>query len=553
MKCKQLIALGALLALAVTLLPAMHVNATDQAVTARQQIGVNLLENSGFEGKGVANDNTKPNYGNWTRDTFTGAVYGEIFTPEGWLAWWEEGDYGRPECKVIPNEYPFNTDPTRIYEGHYSWQCFTFFRRQNDGLVQVVRNLQPNSVVEGSFYAHSWSCGDDEPPLSCGDANGFYFRVGIDPNGGTNPFSADIVWSAPYYNRDRFSIVGPVQATVGAGGVASIFLQANGKWALKHNDSYFDKADFHVVSQGTPVTATPPPPPPTTEGATPMPTTPAAPPTPLPDGTVVHVVVEGDTLFGIAINYNVDLDELRRLNAATLGPNDMLSIGQEIVVKGTGGAPAPTPTPTLSQTPTAPEATPQMTATVPATTSIPAAPTQGLASLCVLAYEDGNKDMLRQSADGEMPLPNAEITLVGTAGVIGTPYRTDGIREPYCFENLQPGSYILRHTAPSGYSTDVGPWNIPLAANQIVNVELGYVRSGSSPNVQPTVEEGAPKTPQANPTEAPEQNNPEETKEEKEPSSMTNILSTVLRVSGVVVAILAVAVLALFFLSRRSL
>ncbi len=554
MKCKQLLAVGALLVLVVTVLPVTQAGATDQTIDARQQIGVNILDNPGFEGKGVPNDNTLPNYGNWTRDTFTGAIYGEIFVPEGWMAWWEEGEYGRPECKVIPNEYPFNTDPIRVREGHYSFQCFSLFRRQNAGILQVVRNLQPNSTVEGAFYAHAWTCGEDEPPLSCGDANGFYFRVGIDPNGNTNPFSPDVVWSAPYYNRDAFSMVGPVQATVGGGGVATIFLQSNGKWPVKHNDAYFDSASFKVLAQGTPVAPTPQPPPPTVEGATPVPTTPSPtqiPPTPLPDGTVIHVVVEGDTLFGIAITYNVDVEELRRLNANTLGPDDMLSIGQEIVIKGTGG-PAPTATPALSQTPTITEATPQVTATVAVSpgTSIPAAPTQGMASLCVLAYEDANKDMLRQSADGEMALPNAELTLVGTAGPIGAPYKTDGIREPYCFENLQPGSYILRHTAPTGYSTDVGPWNIPLTANQVVNVELGYVRSGN-PNPQTTVE-GTAEAPATNPTRTPEKNNPDETTEEK-PGSMTSLLSTVLRVSGIIVVILAVAVLALFLLSRRSL
>lgn len=48
-----------------------------------------LLANPGFEGVGVPVDNTAPNPYNWTRDTFTGVQYGEIYTPEGWVTWYE--------------------------------------------------------------------------------------------------------------------------------------------------------------------------------------------------------------------------------------------------------------------------------------------------------------------------------------------------------------------------------------------------------------------------------------------------------------------------------
>ncbi|MBN2390941.1 MAG: hypothetical protein JXR84_09465, partial [Anaerolineae bacterium] len=44
-----------------------------------------LLVNPGFEGIGVPVDNISPVYDNWTRDTFTGVQYGEIYTPEGWV------------------------------------------------------------------------------------------------------------------------------------------------------------------------------------------------------------------------------------------------------------------------------------------------------------------------------------------------------------------------------------------------------------------------------------------------------------------------------------
>jgi len=209
-------------------------------IRSYQASGVNLLVNPGFEGIGLPVDNNHPNYGNWTRDTFTGQQYGEIFTPEGWVTWWEEGDYGRPECKVIPNEHPFNSDPTRIYQGYYAGMCFTFFRKQHAGYYQVVSNLEPGATVEGWFYAHAWSCSEDEPPVSCGDPFAFYFQVGLEPDGGTDPFSDTILWSEPKYIYDVYQPTNLVTATVGAAGQVTFYLRAHAKWAVKHNVAYWD-------------------------------------------------------------------------------------------------------------------------------------------------------------------------------------------------------------------------------------------------------------------------------------------------------------------------
>ena len=85
------------------------------------------------------------------------------------------------------------------------------------------------------------------------------------------------------------------------------------------------------------------------EALTPVPTnTPAPTPTPM-----IHVVQPGDTLLGIALQYNVTLDELQQANGV-LKP-ETLQIGQEIVIPtgfgqsagdaSTHGVLAPTPVP----------------------------------------------------------------------------------------------------------------------------------------------------------------------------------------------------------------
>ncbi len=96
------------------------------------------------------------------------------------------------------------------------------------------------------------------------------------------------------------------------------------------------------------------------------------PSTPNADGSVIHVVTKGDTLYGIAFAYGVALKDLLALNNLTA--NSTIYIGQKIIVRG-----AYTPTATLpTTTPTHfPTATPWPTSTPTSTASPlpPATPT----------------------------------------------------------------------------------------------------------------------------------------------------------------------------------
>jgi len=513
------------------LFPLSTVIAEESARPVQQDIGTNLLANPGFEGIGKPQNNSLANPGNWTRETFNGEQRGEIFTPEGWVTWWQGGDFKIPECKVIPNEHPFNSDPTRIYEGYYSGMCFAFFGKMNAGYYQVVRNLQPGAIVEGSFYAHAWSCAEDNPPLSCGDPSSFYFRVGIDPNGGTDPFSGSIIWSNAAFHYDQYGLVGPLQATVGGSGAVTLFLQSYGKWAVKHNDAYVDSPSLKLISAGVTPTTTPPPPPPTAAA----PPTPQYTPTPRPDGAIVHTVVTGDTLFGIALAYDIPVDDIYELN--NINSSTILQIGQEIVIAISGDA-LPTKTPEAVATE---ESTPEAESTQEEGTqpgdSLPA---EDKAALCALAFFDANGDMFRQAENGEMLLPNVQLSLLGRSGPVDS-HKTDGISEPWCFENLEPGNYVLRHTPPSGYKAiDGGQLSFILSGGQAFSIELAYIRDENAPEGENidivTPGEG-------------------ETEGEigsEDPGGVTNVLNTVLRISGIVVLILAIGVAVLFVLSRRS-
>lgn len=485
-----------------------------------------LLQNPSFEGLSCA-PGSEPGWceDNWSNTAnFDGSFHDNIFTPQGWITWWRKGgDYGQPEVKTIPNVAPFSYDCElpRLRSGNYALLLFTYYRLQDTGLYQVVTGLEPNSTVQFSAYAHGWSCdGDDPMGYTCADPWNQTFQVGIEPNGGTDPFSPSVLWSGEQRSPDHFSLIGPASAQVGAGGSVTVFLRSKTKWAYKYLDAYWDDASLVMTSPGTPPTDTPlPPPPPPTAGPSP---TPRATPTPRPDGAIVHIVESGDTLFGIALMYGVETDQLRQLNAGSLGPNDLISVGQALVVSLPSETPVPTPLPAPPTSEPAPD------------NPDPANPASG-ASICVLAYHDRNGDTFRDAATEEL-LPNAEFAVANATGVVDR-YTSNGVNEPHCFAGLTPGAYRVIQTSPAGYApSGPGEYNVGLPEGTQLDFQFGNTRSEDPESPSETVE----------PT--PANDDPDEP---GTGTTVSRIFSTVARVSGILVLLLAGGIAVIYFLNRR--
>ncbi len=195
----------------------------------------NLLLNGGFEGA----------------EYRQGAP--EIRAPEDWTVFWYEGwashdprndvGYSRPETRVIRAVEPY-LDPPRIYAGDAAFQAFASYRVLDAGVMQTVL-VDPGRRVALIAFAHAWSSGQDDPHhsdlVTQDDKDNIAFWVGIDPTGGQNWRSANVVWSPLAQHYDLYGLVGPVEVTAIRDRV-TVFLRGRALWPLKHNDLYFDNA-----------------------------------------------------------------------------------------------------------------------------------------------------------------------------------------------------------------------------------------------------------------------------------------------------------------------
>lgn len=457
----------------VLLLPALA-SASPQAIPPAQ--GGELLKNPGFDGP------------MWFKSQCCGEdglPINEVQIAEGWTAWWLQTP---PSWVVPPNNCehkalwgcywmrPEFVDSARtlrahrIRSGDNSQKYFSYGRMHEAGLYQRVTGITPGARLRFTVYMQAWMCiepADCDAGYRSDNPTTMHMRVGIDPHGGTDVFSPNVVWSGEMDSFDRWSQYA-VEAVAQSNAV-TVFTHSRPEWdaARLHNDVYVDDASLVQVGTGavapkpaTQPTATPAAPAATApeQAATPaasvVPPTkaPAVTPSPRPDGAVVHVVQAGDTLSGISAQYNVPLDELYKLNGLT--SQSIIAAGQEIVIKvGTVTAVPPTPTTAPTQ---AAAATPTLPPPPPTAT-----PVQG--GLCLGAFDDTNNNTVRDG--GEASLSGVTFAVLSGASQAAS-YTTDGASQPNCLTQLPPGSYSVQITLPAGYVAALDKTDLTLASDQ---------------------------------------------------------------------------------------
>jgi LPXTG-motif cell wall-anchored protein len=474
-------------------------------------LGANLLADGDFEGKlyiPCSNSNDVP----WHHISCNGldfdlrdekdkrvyVIWNTVQVPIGWKGWWLPPNTKHGTDPIFYQNHPNNcysdapegciawhnpefrdtkgiiSGPTRIQAGLNSQKYFTFYSVHEAGVMQTV-NVPVGSVLRFGAYMQAWSSNQDgnelDPKsyLSSGQTS-MHMKVGIDPTGGDDPWSSNIIWSPEHDAYDAYDYY-EVRATAQSDHI-TVFTHSMPEKGLKHNDVYVDAAELVAIE--VPAGATIPQPS-SPNASAPAPAgvsnfVPGPTATPHPDGALVHLVKPGDSLFGLSLQYNVPMDQILQLNGLT--KDSFIVIGRELVIAAPSATAiteptlAPTPTPTPEKVAAAPEAT----------------------QLCVRAFNDVDANSVYTSSE---PLLNGALfTLFDAQGQQLTTYSSDGISEPHCFNKLAPGNYSITVQPPSGLvATSDRRWSVVLDSGATVNVNFGSHKVEATP--QPEQSTGA--------------------------------------------------------------
>jgi LysM repeat protein len=265
-----------------------------------QGLAGNLLANPGFERPYVA----IPGHEN-------------MRIAEGWTAWWVQGSAEEvaqgyrlaPEYKAaFTYDFPYN----RVRSGELAQQYFHSWGNFQGGIYQRVK-VPVGARLQFTLWGMAWSCDRENkgncPRATSGDPSPMHMRIGIDPTGGTDPFSPAIVWSPehnPYDAWSQFSV-----EAVSQNSTVTVFTYAYPDYRSQDNNVYLDDASLVIVS---------PPPTPTSLPTRPKPTT-----VPTPKPTVklpaysgqIYIVGPADTLQSIAARFGTTVEALMTLNSLT--------------------------------------------------------------------------------------------------------------------------------------------------------------------------------------------------------------------------------------------
>jgi len=455
-------------------------------VTARalQPQSGELLTNPGFEGpfggQGVATG-WQPWY----------------LTPDGVNYPTSCGDKAPETCKPygIPSYSPTQPQDPRVPPRSISGDAQKWgsaYYVYIAGVYQQVSGVTPGARLQFSAFTQAFNCSNDQGCFGPAGRMGYSYeagenslRVGIDPTGGTDPFSSNIVWSS--YANPLDSFTQQAVEAVAQSDKATVFVWSAPQYSQKHVETFVDNASLVVTGQGPAPTAA------STEAA--QPTQPAGTPGPTatisPDATT-YTVVAGDTLSLIAQRFNLTLDQLLALNSS-LTRESVIQVGQVVNVSGQAPTPAATSAPTATPQPSptlAPSATPipAATATTAVTSTSPtAAPLLVAASsgLCVQAFDDLNNNLVREA--DEPLVAGVDFDVKSVDGKTSANYTTNGTQEPYCFANLPDGRYAVNTQLPADrMATTDSAWQMSLLAGTNVSIMLG-TRVNAPPTTEPTL------------------------------------------------------------------
>jgi hypothetical protein len=117
-------------------------------------------------------------------------------------------------------------------------------------------------------------------------------------------------------------------------------------------------------------------------------------------------------------------------------------------------------------------------------------PRPGIATLCILLFDDINGDSLRQ--ESEVSIPDGVISFSNRTGSVSESLKSAVGDAPICFENLPEGAYSISVAVPEGYNaTTETDFQLTLKAG-----DKTYINFGAQANSQTLAEAPAVPAPE---------------------------------------------------------
>ncbi len=445
--------------------------------------GRNLLQNPGFEGD-FEIQCSFPGGKPWVAVPCNGPLpsmpWQTVMVAKGWVGWWQPPSTDRSakdfyqkfpnycgtgapaEC-VAWHQPEFRDtrsapqDPPRIRSGQNSQKYFSFWSVHQGGLYQVVEGIRPGTPLRFSVYMEVWSStklGDEvpNPHLSFGQTS-MHLKVGIDPTGGTDPWSPDIVWSTEKESYDQFSRF-EVQAVARSNKV-TVFTHSRPENPMMHNDVYVDDAELTPpggLGPSEPLTINPPP---ALQATGALTSVTSLTRTASVGQRITHIVRPGDTLFALALQYGVPVDQILALNGLTA--ESQVQVGRELLIAEASAPVKPQPS-------------------LPASQPLGAigGVGSGRGTVCVQAFDDADADGKRLQTEALMAVNGLQWTVLNAQGETVAVHAGDSTASEYCFADLPATTYRVLAQTPSGYAPTLQDrWAVALPSDEQVEVQFG--------------------------------------------------------------------------------
>ncbi|MCA9946958.1 MAG: hypothetical protein KC449_25935 [Anaerolineales bacterium] len=207
--------------------------------------GTNLLANPSFEGDYPVYIMPAPGHPDcqtWSDDQ-PNQYCERVKLADDWHPYWLDTPRTENWMNIQPEYVPSlpHEQPPRVRSGDKSQHYFSFWSTHEGGLMQQVSVLE-NGRYCFSSWGQAWSARETLPGwLSDPNDHGeLYQRVGIDPTGGTNWQSPNVVWGEMRLQYDEFGLFS-VEAVAQADTI-TVFIWSKANIPVKHNDVYWDDA-----------------------------------------------------------------------------------------------------------------------------------------------------------------------------------------------------------------------------------------------------------------------------------------------------------------------